>query len=73
MDLGDGVTFMSLDLVADCVDFPLRFSVFLCILRAELPRNETEADQWESGNTSYYAVEHNLFHVLLSTICVSFS
>lgn len=28
MSLGNKVTFFSLDFVADCVDFPLRFSVF---------------------------------------------
>lgn len=55
MTLGNRVTFFSLDCVANCVDFPLCFSVFLCMLRAELPRNEAEADQLESVNISHYA------------------
>lgn len=40
----------------------------MCILRGELPRNETGADQQESRNTSHYVKKpHDLFHVLLNS------
>ncbi|KAM7393240.1 hypothetical protein PAMA_008068 [Pampus argenteus] len=41
-------------------------SVFAAMLRAELPRNETEADQREDGNTSHAENTHGLFLVLLN-------
>lgn len=63
--LATGLLSSLLTLLLTVMIFRCVLVFLLRIIRAELPRNETQADQLESGNTSRYAENmHDVSHVL---------